>query len=176
MTVRTPFVSSFRFFLYSFLILTIAAPFSKAQTTTAAFLGSITDSSGAVLPGAQVTASNVETGLKRITVSNEEGRFLLSELPPGSYELTVSLPSFETLVRKGLTLTVGQQASLTLSMKVGGVGEQVVVTGDAPIVETSQSSVSGVVEEKRITELPLNGRDFTQLALVEPAADSLFLE
>src|SRR5438552_1197042 len=118
MTVRTPFVSSFRFFLYSFLILTIATPFSIAQTTTAAFLGSITDSSGAVLPGAQVTASNVETGLKRITVSNEEGRFLLSELPPGSYELTVSLPSFETLVRKGLTLTVGQQASLTLSMSI----------------------------------------------------------
>jgi outer membrane receptor protein involved in Fe transport len=166
-------MSVLRFFLFSFLILVVAAPLGAAQTTTAAFLGTVMDSSGAVLPGAQVTASNIDTGLKRTTVSNEEGRFLLSELPPGSYELTVSLPSFETLVRKGLTLTVGQQASLTLSLKVGGANEQVVVTGDAPIVETSQSSVSGVVEEKRITELPLNGRDFTQLALVEPSTVSL---
>src|SRR5438552_6206126 len=161
------------FLLYSFLILTIAAPFTNAQTTTAAFQGTVTDSSAAVLPGAQVTASNVETGLKRTTITNETGRFLLSQLPPGSYEITVSLPGFETLVRKGMTLTVGQQANLTLSMKVGAVDQQVVVTGDAPIVETWQSSVSGVVEEKRITELPLNGRDFTQLALVEPSVISL---
>jgi outer membrane receptor protein involved in Fe transport len=159
--------------LYSFVILTIAASFSTAQTITAAFQGTVTDSSGAVLPGAQVTASNVETGLKRTTTTGDEGRFLLSELPPGSYEITVTLAGFETLVRKGLTLTVGQQASLALAMKVGAVGEQLVVTGDAPIVETTQSSVAGVVEERRITELPLNGRDFTQLALVEPAVVSL---
>jgi len=120
-----------------------------------------------------VTASNIETGLKRTTITNEAGRFLLSELPPGSYEITVTLPGFETLVRKGMTLTVGQQANLALVMNVGAIDQRVVVTGDAPIVETTQSSVSGVVEEKRITELPLNGRDFTQLALVEPAVVSL---
>jgi Carboxypeptidase regulatory-like domain len=159
--------------LYSFVILIVAATLSLAQTTTAAFLGTVMDPSGAVLPGVQVTASNVDTGLKRTTITNEEGRFLLSELPPGSYEVVVSLTGFETLVRKGMTLTIGQQANLSLTMKVGAVDEQVVVTGDAPIVETTQSSVSGVVEEKRITELPLNGRDFTQLALVEPATVSL---
>jgi carboxypeptidase family protein len=161
------------FLLYLFLILMITAPLTSAQTTTAAFQGTVTDSSAAVLPGAQVTASNVETGLKRTTITNETGRFLLSELPPGSYEITVTLPGFETLVRKGMTLTIGQQANLTLSMNVGAIDQQIVVTGDAPIVETTQSSVAGVVEERRITELPLNGRDFTQLALVEPAVVSL---
>src|SRR5439155_26396585 len=83
------------------------------------------------------------------------------------------LPGFDTLVRKGMTLTVGQQASLRLTMNVGTVDQHVLVTGDAPLVETTQSSASGVVEEKRITDLPLNGRDFTQLALVEPAVVSL---
>jgi len=173
MSIRTPYFMGFRFLLWSFLLSIVAASSATAQTTTAAFLGSVTDTSGAVLPAAQVTASNVETGLKRTTTTNEAGRFLLSELPPGSYELTVSLPGFETLVRRGMTLTVGQQASLALVMNVGTIDQRVVVTGDAPIVETTQSSVSGVVEERRITELPLNGRDFTQLALVEPAVVSL---
>src|SRR6266516_467967 len=173
MRIRIPYRRSFRFLLYSFLILMIAASLAVAQTTTAAFQGTVTDTTGAVIPAAQVTASNVETGLKRATMTNEAGRFLLSELPPGSYEMTVTLPGFETLVRKGMTLTVGQQANLALVMNVGTIDQRVVVTGDAPIVETTQSSVSGVVEERRITELPLNGRDFTQLALVEPAVVSL---
>src|SRR6266571_5120766 len=173
MRIRTPYLRGFRFLPYFFVILMIAATFSKAQTTTASFQGTVADATGAVLPGAQVTASNVETGLKRTTTTSDEGRFLLSELPPGSYEMTVTLPGFETLVRKGMTLTVGQQANLALVMNVGTIDQRVVVTGDAPIVETTQSSVSGVVEERRITELPLNGRDFTQLALVEPAVVSL---
>ena len=173
MRIRTPYLRGFRFLPYFFVISMIAATFSKAQTTTASFQGTVADATGAVLPGAQVTASNVETGLKRTTTTSDEGRFLLSELPPGSYEITVTLPGFDTLVRKGMTLTVGQQASLRLTMNVGTVDQHVIVTGDAPLVETTQSSVSGVVEEKRITDLPLNGRDFTQLALVEPAVVSL---
>src|SRR3989442_8229958 len=154
MRMRAPYLRGFRFLPYFFVILTLAATFSKAQTTTASFQGTVADATGAVLPGAQMTASNVETGLKRTTTTSEQGRFLLSELPPGSYEITVTLTGFDTLVRKGMTLTVGQQASLALVMKVGTVDQQVVVTGDAPIVETTQSSVAGVVEEKRITDLP----------------------
>src|SRR5512135_131668 len=90
-----------------------------AQTTTAAFQGTVTDSTGGVLAGAQVTASNVETGMKRTATTNAEGRYLLSQLPPGSYQITATMDGFETLVRNGLTLTVGQQANLSLSMKVG---------------------------------------------------------
>src|SRR5256885_16853994 len=121
MTVRTPCLRSFKFLPYSFLFLMIAASLVTAQTTTAAFQGTVTDTSGAVIPAAQVTASNVETGLKRTTTTNEAGRFLLSELPPGSYEITVSLSGFETLVRRGMTLTVGQQANLALVMNVGAI-------------------------------------------------------
>src|SRR5689334_20108843 len=101
MKVAAPYLMVFRLGFLAFAICMFAASFSDAQTTTAAFQGTVSDPSGAVLPGAQVTASNVQTGLKRTTISNEEGRFLLSELPPGDYELTVMLPSFETLVRKG---------------------------------------------------------------------------
>src|SRR5437879_11142503 len=99
MRMSTPFLTSFRFLLVSFVILMIAASSGEAQTTTAAFQGTVTDTSGGVLPGAQVAASNVETGLKRTTTTSEAGRFLLSELPPGSYEITVTLTGFDTLVR-----------------------------------------------------------------------------
>ena len=148
MRIRTPYLRGFRFLSYFFVILMLAASFSKAQTTTASFQGTVADATGAVLPGAQVTASNVETGLKRTMTTSDEGRFLLSELPPGSYEITVTLPGFDTLVRKGMTLTVGQQASLRLTMNVGTVDQHVIVTGDAPLVETTQSSVSAADVEK----------------------------
>ena len=83
------------------------------------------------------------------------------------------MDGFETLVRSGMTLAVGQQANLTLAMQVGAVTQQVTITGEAPIVETTQSAVAGVVDEKRIADLPLNGRDFTQLALIEPSVVSV---
>jgi hypothetical protein len=120
-----------------------------------------------------VTISNVATGVRRSTATDDRGRFLVPQLPPGSYELTVSLSGFGTLVRQGITLTVGQEASLTLPMQVGAVTEQVTVVGEAPLVNTATSSVAGIVEEKRIAELPLNGRDFTQLALIEPGVVSV---
>jgi len=154
----------------------LAFAFSRpgfAQTTTATLSGVVTDETGGVLPGAQVTVSNVATGVRRSTATDDRGRFLAPQLPPGPYELTVSLSGFDTLVRRGITLTVGQEASLNLPMRVGAVTEQVTVVGEAPLVNTSTSSVAGIVEEKRIAELPLNGRDFTQLALIEPGVVSV---
>lgn len=146
---------------------------AMAQTTTGAFLGTVTDSSGGVLAGAQVTASNGETGMKRSATTGADGKFVISQLPPDSYSITVTMTGFATLVRGGMTLTVGQQANLSLALQVGAVSQQVTITEEVPIVETTQSAVSGVVEEKRITDLPLNGRDFTQLALVEPSVVSV---
>jgi len=144
-------------------------PFAAAQTTTAEISGAFTDETGAVLPGVQVTVMNVETGVQRAVMTDASGRFLVPQLAPGSYQITATMAGFETLIRRGITLTVGQTASVNLSMKVGAVAEQLTITGEAPLVDTSTSSVSGVVEEARIQELPLNGRDFSQLALVEPA-------
>ena len=146
---------------------------SLAQTTTARLSGTVTDETGGVVPGAQVTVSNASTGAQRAVTTDERGRFTVPQLAPGPYQVTVSMAGFETLVRSGITLTVGQEANITLAMKVGAVSEQVTVTGEAPLVDTSGSSVSGLVEEKRIVELPLNGRDFTQLALVQPAVLAL---
>ncbi len=141
---------------------------STAQTTTATLSGILTDESGAVIPAAEVVIANAATGVRRKVVADELGRFAAPQLAPGPYELAVTAAGFETLIRKGITLAVGQEAFLTLPMKLGAVTEQVTVTGEVPLVNTSGSSVSGVVEEKRIQDLPLNGRDFTQLALVQP--------
>ena len=148
-------------------------PRSQAQTTTATISGVVTDESGGVLPGAQTTVENVETGVRRAVTTNARGLYLVPQLPPGLYQITVAMPGFETLVRTGITLTVGQQANLNLVMTVGAITQQVTVTGEAPLVNTTGSEVSGVVEERRILDLPLNGRDFTQLALVQPGILSL---
>ena len=136
--------------------------------TTATLSGIATDASGAVLPGTQITVTNTSTGVQRSLTADTAGRFLVSQLPPGPYEVTGTLSGFETLVRRGITLEVGQEANLTLAMKVGAVAEQITVTGEAPMVNTSTSEVAGVVDEQRIQELPLNGRDFSQLPLVQP--------
>src|SRR5689334_20557800 len=98
---------------------------SVAQTTTASISGTVVDSTGGVLPGAAVSAINTGTGIKRTTTSNGDGRFYLPELPPGPYELAITLQGFDSIVRKGITLSVGQQASLTVPMTVGAVSEQV---------------------------------------------------
>jgi hypothetical protein len=146
---------------------------TMAQTSTAKISGVVADESGAVLPKVEVTVRNSATGVQRGFVSDERGRYSAPDLVPGPYEITAVVTGFETLMRRGITLTVGQEASINLTMKVGTVAEQVTVTGEAPLVDTSSSAVSGVVEEKRITDLPLNGRDFSQLALVQPGVFSV---
>src|SRR5579884_706526 len=149
------------------------AAMAVAQTSSARMSGVVTDETGAVLPGVQVTIRNSGTGVARVFTTDERGRYVAPELVPGSYEVTATVTGFDTLVRSGITLTVGQDATINLAMKVGTVAEQVNVTAEAPLVDTSTSSVSGVVEEKRITDLPLNGRDFSQLALVQPGIFSV---
>lgn len=142
-----------------------------AQTTsTARIAGVINDETNAVLPDVHVVVRNLETGATRNVTSNQLGRYVAAELLPGLYEITATKTGFNTLVRSGLTLTVGDNIALDLTMQVGSVAQQVTVTGEAPLVNTTTAGVSGVVEERRITELPLNGRDFGQLATVSPAA------
>ena len=145
----------------------LVSRFGLAQTTSSSLSGVVTDESGAVLPGAQVTVTNSETGVRRTLAADAAGRYLAAQLSPGTYEITVTAPGFETFVKSGVILTVGQAASLNFAMKVGAVSEKVTVMEEAPIMDTSSSAVSAVVEEKRIQELPLNGRDFSQLPLIQ---------
>ncbi|MSO20036.1 MAG: TonB-dependent receptor [Acidobacteria bacterium] len=137
------------------------------QSTTGTISGTVSDESGAVLPGAQVAASNTATGAHRTVSTDAVGRYVITQLPPGSYDISSSMTGFGTLVRQGVTLALSQQVTLHLAMRVGAVSEQVTVTGEAPLVNTSSGTVSGVVDETRIQQLPLNGRDFSQLPLVQ---------
>jgi hypothetical protein len=155
------------------LIGTLAVSTLGFAQTTATLSGVVSDASGAVLPGAQVTVTNTGTGVKRAVTTDSAGRFTASQLAPGPYEVTATLSGFDTLRRDGITLAIGQEANLTLALKVGAVSEQVTVTAEAPIVNTSTSSVSGVVDEQRIEELPLNGRDFSQLPLVQTGVTAI---
>src|SRR5207244_10704331 len=118
----------------------------------------ITDAAVAVIPGASIAAKNVETGLTRTGVSGEDGSYRLSALPVGGYEVRVELPGFRTEVRSGLTLTVAQEAVVNFTLQAGAVDQTVVVTEDAPLVNTTSGSLGGLVDEKKVAELPLNGR------------------
>src|SRR5262249_3564054 len=139
-----------------------------AQTVAGRLLGTIHDSQGAVIPGASVYAKSLETGAERTTVSNESGGVNITSLPAGSYEVTASLVGFQKEVRS-VTLTVGAAQRVDFTLNVGALPqEQVVVTAEAPQVDTTTSTMSGLVSEATIRELPLNGRDWLQLGALQP--------
>src|SRR5215510_7191613 len=139
-----------------------------AQGTTGSISGFITDDTNAALPGATVTVRHVETDLKRVLVTDAAGRYRAQALSPGRYELSVELQGFRPARYPDLQLTVGQDAVLSIQLKIGGVDEQVTVVGESSMVNMRQSSVAALVDEKQIRELPLNGRDFSQLTLLQP--------
>ncbi|MBI4888600.1 MAG: TonB-dependent receptor [Acidobacteria bacterium] len=141
---------------------------AAAQDTTATILGTLTDTSGAVLPGVTVTVTRVDTAQTRTVTSDEGGRYRVALLPPGRYEVTAQLSGFQTVVRSGITLTVGQEALVNVQMALGNVAESITVEAAAPLVETTTGTISHVVTEQQLGSLPLNGRDFSQLALLQP--------
>ncbi|HSU87499.1 MAG TPA: carboxypeptidase regulatory-like domain-containing protein, partial [Terriglobia bacterium] len=145
----------------------INAPRVVAQTVAGRILGTIRDSQSAVVPNASVSAKNLETGAERTTLSDASGGFNITSVPAGSYELTVSAPGFQKEVRSGVTLTVGAALRVDFTLNVGVLQEQVVVTGEAPQVDTTTSTMSGLVAENTIRELPLNGRDWLQLGALQ---------
>src|SRR5687768_4049051 len=140
----------------------------SAQDTTATLLGTLSDSSGAVLPGVTISVKNVDTTQTRTVTSDDAGRYRVPLLPPGRYEVTAQLSGFQTVVRSGVTLTVGQEALVNIQMALGNVAESITVEAAAPLVETTTGTISHVVSEQQLGSLPLNGRDFSQLALLQP--------
>src|SRR5262249_10910075 len=140
---------------------------AAAQGTTGAIAGFVTDESKAALPGATVTVKDVETGQSRGVVTDVQGRHRAVNLGPGNYAVTVELASFRTAQYQDVGLAVGQAVVLNVQLSIGGVTEKVVVQGDATLVATRQSSVTGFVDQSQIRELPLNGRDFSQLTLLQ---------
>src|SRR5207249_4533520 len=134
-----------------------------AQTSTATILGVVRDTSGALVPGVSISVKHVDSGLTRTAISNERGGYNVPLLPVGAYEITTTMPGFKKEVRSGINLVVGQEAVVDLILEVGAAAEQITVTEEAPLVNTTTSSTSGVITEQQVKDLPLNGRSFDQL-------------
>ena len=147
-----------------FLVAGIAA----AQVTTASISGTVKDSSGAVLPGAQVVVLNEDTGVPRTVQSDTEGRYLAPLLALGNYRVTVTQQGFQTEVRSGIVLTVGRDAVVDIAMSVGAVTQTLEVSAEAATIDTTSATIAGLVSGAQMRELPLNGRSYTDLALLNP--------
>jgi hypothetical protein len=154
------------------ILLAIGVLPSAAQTSSSAVAGVVTDSSGGVLPGVTVTATNGATGFSRTVVTGELGAYRLSELPPGTYSLTFELAGFAPVDRKSIVLTIGAEAVASVSLQVGSVQESVTVSGEAALVEVSEKSVSTTITPKEVDALPVVGRKFVNLASLAPGVTS----
>jgi len=154
--------------LLLFGLLAVPVALSAQQASVA---GRVIDSSGGALPGVTVTATNVDTGIRTVAASNEEGHFALPLLPPGRYTITAELSGFQTQTRTGINLDVQQAARLDFELGVGGVRETIEV--GAPLVETQTSSLGHVIDNTRIRDLPLNGRNPLELARLTPGVTLL---
>ena len=151
------------------LCLPLTVPGRAAAQTSATLVGRALDASGGLLPGVTVSARQTETGLVRTAVSDGEGRYRIPSLPPGVYEIRGELASFRPFVRSGVSLTIAQTTVVDLTLSVGGVAEAVTVVGDASPVNTRTGELSYLVDARAIEELPLNGRNYTDLALLQPS-------
>ena len=139
-----------------------------AQSTSSTVSGKITDPSGASVPAASITASNEDTGLRRIVNSNEDGGYVVPLLPPGRYRLTVQKDGFKPVTRSGIVLQVDQVARIDFALDVGAVAETVEVTANAPLLEQETSALGQVVDNQKILNLPLNGRMTFRLVNLTP--------
>lgn len=144
------------------------APRAGAQISSAAISGMVTDASNAAVPGVGVSLKNIETGMQRSTITDAFGRYRVLELPVGEYELTASKDGFQKTVHGGIELSVGQEATLDFKLQVGAVQQQVTVNGNAPVVSTTTTDISGLVGEQQMKNLPLNGRSYDLLMLLNP--------
>jgi hypothetical protein len=144
-----------------------------AQVVGATLSGTVTDQSGAVIPNAQISIKNVATGVTRNIGGDAAGFYTAPNLLPGNYEIAVSAPGFATQVRAGVNLEVGAQQVLNIAMQVGQVTQRVEVTGAAPAVQLATSSISAFVNSTTVRELPLNGRSWTDLAILQPGVEAI---
>ena len=149
-------------------ILLVAQLALHAQLPTATILGSVKDESGAVIPGASITARNTDNGLTRTTTAANDGSYRLPAPPVGSYEVRGENPGFRAELISGLKLAVSQEAVVNLALKVGSVEESVTVAAEAPLVNTTSGALGSLVNEQKVADLPLNGRNYMDLTLLQP--------
>ncbi len=155
-----------------FIFLLLLSPAVRAQVESGRVVGTVFDSSGAVVPGADVTVKNVESGVQRKTVTGDGGEFIVTPLQPGLYTVTVQREGFKRAQQEPFKLDVNQVLDLRIHLEVGAADQVVEVTSAEPLVETQTSSVGEVMEQTTIHNLPLNGRDFIQLAYLTPGVNA----
>ncbi len=156
-----------------FAVILFAASASLNAQTTGSILGTVTDETGAVVLGAKVEAKNTLTNEVRRTTTNPMGYYTLAELPVGVYTVQVELEGFRTAVREGIQLSLNRNARVDIRLSVGALTERVNVTADAPLVETTTNEMGGLVDQRRVVELPLNGRNTLSLVSLIPGAQQL---
>ena len=150
------------------LAIVLAASYVGAQEITGSIRGTVLDPSGAVVEGAAVSAKQLETGLTRATTTDHQGGYVLVELPVGHYRLEVTAKDFEKYVQEGISLDVNETATVPVRLVVGLASEQVQVQADAELIQTSVSSLGQTVMQREILDLPLDGRNFAQLGVLQP--------
>src|SRR5262249_47638017 len=148
-------------------VLVMSCDYGWAQVT-ATITGKVEDASGAAVGGAAVTVKNLETGVTRTVTTDETGAYRALSLSVGAQEIRAEKPGFRSAVRTGVNLVVGQEAVVNLKLEVGQVTQEVTVAADTPLVDVTTANVSGLVGERQIKELPLNGRSFDNLITLNP--------
>jgi hypothetical protein len=162
------------FALFAVLVFSLSFAVSTySQVTGATLAGVVTDPSGSVIAGAQVSATNTATGISKEATTDSAGLYTLPNLQAGNYEVKVTAAGFATAVQPNLSLAVGAQQSLNIAMKVGETSQTVQVTEAAPQIDLTSSTLTGQVESQTVLDLPLNGRDWTSLATLHPGVNSI---
>lgn len=151
-----------------FLNLTLFVAVASGQATTASITGTVTDETKGNIPGVSVTAKNLETGISRTVVTDGRGEYQIRSLPLGEYEVQAELSGFRPALQRGIRLTTGRQAELNLVLAVGGLTEEVVVQGDAPIVDTSSGALGQVVQQEEVASMPVQGRNIARFVTTAP--------
>ena len=139
-----------------------------AQSTTQSVQGLVTDTSGAVVSGATITLSNEATGISQTVQTNSTGNYTFPLAPVGTYSMRVEMPGFKSETTRGLRVETAAQVRQNFLLQVGQVNETVEVSATAAVLQTENATVGGVIENKRIVELPLNGRNYLQLVALSP--------
>jgi hypothetical protein len=160
----------FRKSILRMVIILVLAATAGAQSTAGTITGTVSDITGAVLPGVDVTVTNEGTNLTRNLVTNESGLYTAPQLPIGIYRVEAQLPGFQTAVQSGIQLRIDQRARIDLALEIGQVSQIIEVTAEAPLIQSEDSSIGTVIDQQKVSELPLNGRNFESLVLLVPEA------
>jgi outer membrane receptor protein involved in Fe transport len=166
-------MAQYRFLTAAFLVaasLDLGSALALAQSTSGMIAGRVTDSSGAVLPGVNVTVTNRRTSETRVTVTNEQGLFRAPNLQPSQYDIQVELAGFRKIIQQNVELSVSETLNLTFRLEIESLAETITVSGVSPLVNTTNAEVGTKIESRKVLDLPVNSRDFSRLALFSPAA------